>query len=149
SLWLHGIPGAGKTILCSTIIESLQTRLLAYPLFYYFDFCNHKSQSVVNLLYSLLGQLSVTTVPPEIQSLYETCGCGTRDATISQLEDTVLSVVNRIASESRITYIVIDALDECADQKTLLRVLSALCQSCSLNVLVTSRQEKDISSVLE
>src|SRR5436190_7149179 len=26
SLWLHGIPGAGKTILCSTIIENVKTR---------------------------------------------------------------------------------------------------------------------------
>ena len=40
SLWLHGIPGAGKTVLCSTVIEHVKTLCdnddrYAY---FYFDF---------------------------------------------------------------------------------------------------------------
>ena len=38
-LWLHGIPGCGKTILSSTIIEELKSGPSACPVIYfYFDF---------------------------------------------------------------------------------------------------------------
>ena len=43
SIWLHGIPGSGKTILCSTIIDYILESICTpesgkYCLFFYFDF---------------------------------------------------------------------------------------------------------------
>jgi hypothetical protein len=61
SLWLHGIPGAGKTILSSTIIDYLQHRheeeRLTRVIYYYFDFGDNKKQTVAGFLQSLVYQL--------------------------------------------------------------------------------------------
>jgi ankyrin repeat domain-containing protein 50 len=148
SLWLHGIPGAGKTVLSSTIIESLKARLGRFPICFYFDFRDPQKQSVVNMLYSLLAQLSETKVPEEVQRLYKSCAHGNRDASVSQLKETFLSIAKRTASEQHTTYVVVDALDECGDRETLMRVIAEICQSMSINFLTTSRQEEDISSAL-
>jgi Cdc6-like AAA superfamily ATPase len=150
SLWLYGIPGAGKTVLSSTIIESIKARVGRFPLCFYFDFRDQRTQSVVHMLYSFLAQLSEDGVPKEIQRLYESCSHGNRDASFSQLQETFLSITKRIASEQRrTTYLVLDALDECEDRKTLMEVMTDMFQSASVNVLATSRKEPDISSVLE
>ena len=120
SLWLHG--SAGKTVLCSSIIESIKARLSTYPLLFYFDFGDGQKQNMVNMLYSFLAQLAVISVPPEIQELYETCALGTRHATIPRFKETLLSLANRLASDPRTTtYIVIDGLDECGDRNMLMR----------------------------
>jgi hypothetical protein len=149
SLWLYGIPGAGKTVLSSTIIESLKARLGRFPLCFYFDFRDPQKQSVVNMLYSLLAQLSENKVPAEVQRLYESCAHGNRDASVSQLKEAFLSITKRIASEQHATYLVIDALDECGDRETLMSVITEISESTSINLLATSRQEEDISSVLD
>ena len=60
ALWLHGIPGAGKTIICSTIIDYIEGTIckgrpesrLAY---YYFDFANQATQNLNSLLRCLLA----------------------------------------------------------------------------------------------
>ena len=147
SLWLHGIPGAGKTVLCSTIIESIKSRHVS-PLFFYFDFNDQGKQSVTNMLYSFLAQLSIDRLPDAVQHLYATvCGKGTRDATIDELKETLISVADHRASEDRI-WIVIDALDECSRRKELLKVFKDICENGKINILVTSRREQDICEVL-
>jgi hypothetical protein len=148
SLWLHGIPGASKTVLCSMIIESIKARRSSYPLFFYFDFSDLQKQSVVNMLYSFLAQLSTGEIPLEIQQLYEFCFHGTRDATVTQLAGTFFSITKRLASHSRYTYLLIDALDECADRKSLMGVLKEICPHESVNILMASRHEHTISSTL-
>ena len=133
-------------MLCSTIIENIKSRCPPQIpcLYFYFDFSDVQKQKVINMLYSFLGQLSITGVLSEVQRLYEVCGHGTRDATVAQLTETLLSIACQINS----IYIVIDALDECSDRKTLLEVIKTICESKKINVLVTSRREYDIGSVL-
>jgi hypothetical protein len=85
SLWLRGIPGAGKTVLCATIIESIKSHQVD-PLVFYFDYSDQGMQSLVNMLSSSLAQLSIQHVPNPLRNLYKTCGKGTRDVTVSQLK---------------------------------------------------------------
>jgi hypothetical protein len=146
ALWLHGIPGAGKTVLCSTIIETIKSRCSSRKpcVYYYFDFSNPLKQNVANLLFSLLAQLSTTNLFPEIRNLYESCGHGTREATVTQLCDALLSIVLHIDQ----VYIVIDALDECSELKELLDVTQRLRQRDQINLIFTSRRKPDIESVL-
>jgi len=146
SLWLHGIPGAGKTILCSTIIEAVTSRCPPdVPcVYFYFDFSNPQKQAVINMLYCLLGQLSFSAVPPEVKQLYQRCNKGTQEATIAQLTDTLLE----IADNGKGMYIIVDALDESSDWKALLKVVEAILQS-KINLFVTSRNERDIQTVLK
>ena len=145
SLWLHGIPGAGKTVLCSTIVEVVSSRRPPdVPcVYFYFDFSNAQKQSVINMLYSLLAQLSASTVPPEVKQLYQHCNKGTQEATIAQLTDTLIA----IADHGNGMYIIMDALDESSDWKALLKVVKTVLQS-KINLLVTSRKEHDIEMVL-
>ncbi|KAK6212828.1 hypothetical protein LQW54_004917 [Pestalotiopsis sp. IQ-011] len=58
-LWLYGIPGCGKTILTSTVIEDLQkSQSLAQALLYfYFDFTDSRKQSFENTLRLLVWQI--------------------------------------------------------------------------------------------
>ena len=146
SLWLHGIPGAGKTVLCSTIIENIKSRCPPrIPcVYFYFDFSDPQKQKAVNMLFSILAQLSLAGVPSEARQLYEVCCQGTRDATVTQLTEALLSV----ARQMNPIYIVIDALDECSDRKTLFEVLKTFCKTKHMNLLVTSRREHDIGSAL-
>ena len=148
SLWLHGIPGAGKTVLCSTIIENVKSRCSADVacLYFYFDFNNPLKQAVVNMLYSFLAQLSSSAIPSEVRQLYDRCGNGTQEATVTQLIETVLS----IADHGKRIFMIIDALDESSDWKALLKVIKTILQSSSdINLLMTSRKEHDIQVVLE
>ena len=148
SLWLHGIPGAGKTVLCSTIIENIQSRCSPDDacLYFYFDFGNPLKQAVINMLYSFLTQLSSSMIPTEVRQLYERCNNGGQEANITQLIETILS----IASHGRRLFIIIDALDESSDRKTLLKVIKMILQSNSeINLLMTSRKEHDIQVMLE
>src|SRR2546423_3629801 len=57
-LWLYGIPGCGKTILSSTIIEDLKRTLSRQPLLYfYFDFNDTDKQTLDSMVRSLMSQL--------------------------------------------------------------------------------------------
>ena len=146
SLWLHGIPGAGKTILCSTIIEAVSSRRSQdVPcLYYYFDFSNPQKQTLGNMLYSLLAQLSSSTVPREIIELYEDCKKGTQEAAIAELVDVLIGIADRCKG----MFVILDALDESSEWKALFQVLDKILKS-NINLLVTSRKERDIQSALE
>jgi Cdc6-like AAA superfamily ATPase len=147
SLWLHGIPGAGKTVLCSTIIENVKSRCSAEVacLYYYFDFSNLMKQNVTNMLYSLLAQLSTISVPTEVQQLYEINGQGTREATVTQLIDAFLSIVKQASQ----TFVILDALDESSDRKSMFEVIGEVLKTDKINLLMTSRAEPDIQTKLE
>jgi Cdc6-like AAA superfamily ATPase len=79
TLFCPGIPGAGKTILTSVVVEELSTRfyndsriVVAYI------YCNFKrqiEQTLENLLASLLKQLAQSrpSLPESIKSLHDRC----------------------------------------------------------------------------
>lgn len=147
SLWLHGIPGAGKTVLCSTIIENVKARCSSDVacVYFYFDFSNPQKQVVINMLYSFLAQLSSSTTPAEVRQLYERCNNGKQEATVTQLTETLLSIANH-----KRMFIIIDALDESSDRKDILEIIQRIHQSTSeINLLMTSRKEYDIQIALE
>jgi hypothetical protein len=148
SLWLHGIPGAGKTVLCSTTIDNVKSRCPpgVTCLYFYFDFSNPQKQKVANMLYSLLAQLSTFSVPAEVQQLYESNGHGTREATVSQLIDTFISIANRASQ----TYVMLDALDESSDRQSLFEFIEVVLKTNDkINLLMTSRNEIDIQNALQ
>ena len=55
-LWLHGIPGCGKTILSSAIIKNLDSVLSSQPLLYfYFDFTDIGKQTLESMIRALIS----------------------------------------------------------------------------------------------
>ena len=63
SLWLQAIPGAGKTILCSTIIDDIKEFCTSRPeycfAYFYFDFGDRMKQTVDSFLRSIIIQLFI------------------------------------------------------------------------------------------
>jgi len=65
-LWIHGKPGSGKSILCSTIIHEIKTKCgrgLALMGYYYFDYKEIAKQGIRGLLTSLLSQFCANSDP--------------------------------------------------------------------------------------
>jgi ankyrin repeat domain-containing protein 50 len=142
-LWLHAIPGAGKTIICSTVIEhvTLHSGTTHRYAYYYFDFSDPKKQRVSEMLKSLISQLSSQSVRllGDVDSLYEDCGQGLKEPSIKGLVQLLTSLLKNAHS-----YIIIDALDECTDREDFYPILRRLREGAGFSLLITSRKEVDI-----
>ena len=149
-LWLHGIPGCGKTVLCSTAIErvlqlhSLTTQKRIGIAYFYFDF-KHQNQQVCDaMLRSLVAQLSLQSLDAFklLDALHSTCGSGTSQPSTPM----ALKALKNIAESFKDMFVLVDALDECKEPVELLENVEHLVKSniASLHMLVTSRREKDI-----
>ncbi|KAM7189386.1 hypothetical protein V8F33_010074 [Rhypophila sp. PSN 637] len=117
-LWLHGKTGCGKTMLCSSAIDrlhSVNSRSSNQALIYHFFTVTHQrsrtSDTLVRtLVYQLAGYNDETRA--RAKELYNQAGEDNEPADCDQL----LSV-----------YVVIDSLDECADQDETCALLEELC----------------------
>lgn len=154
-LWLHGIPGCGKTILSSTIIADLQNTepFSSNLLYFYFDFSDTKKQSLENAVRSLISQLYDKRVELRqyLDSLYTSCTGGQRQPSNDELQSTLQDMLRDV----REVWVVLDALDECQIRKVhpsenLLQWIEGLRDSqMNIHLLVTSRQEQEIESAIE
>jgi hypothetical protein len=149
-LWLHGIPGAGKSIICSSAIEKMIEFCKENPesrlAYYYFDFSRSEKQTVSGLLQSLILQLcrEQPILPGAIESLYENCHNRVDTPEETLLMEAFLAVVK----EMRSVYVIIDALDECPERERgqFFELVTDKIggRSEHFNPLVTSRKELDI-----
>lgn len=150
NLWLHGIPGCGKTILSATIINHLNQQLDSSDavLHFFFDFTDTNKQSLDQLVHSLAAQLYSRheSFRKELEILFSSCDDGRQQPTFESLFATFLRMVNYVGK----TQIIIDALDECTTRKDLLLWMEDLTNSGNprLYLLSTSRKEEDIESEL-
>ncbi|RYO53180.1 hypothetical protein AA0113_g9296, partial [Alternaria arborescens] len=152
-LWLYGIPGCGKTILSSTIIEHLlqychddTSMVMAY---FYFDFNDTQKQDPELMLRSLLCQLLQSSVGilKGVDALFSSCENGKRQPPLHML----LEVTRQAMQEFTQVYVILDALDECTQRSELMDMLETVArwQLDNLHLLMTSRKERDIETCLE
>ncbi|KAK0909685.1 hypothetical protein LTR91_008880 [Friedmanniomyces endolithicus] len=146
-LWLHGIPGCGKTVLSSTIIEDLRASSATTTpalLYFYFDFNDQRKQTFDSALRSLVCQLAHGSeiAFQQLDHLRRNAQPSTQE--LSQILEKMLNGGDRVT-------IVLDALDECTTRDELLKWIQQLMASeiGSVEMVVTSRKEYDIKSVLE
>jgi len=147
-LWLYGIPGCGKTILSSTIIEAIlnhcSNNSSLAVLYFYFDFNDAEKQRSESMIRSLIIQLSLQciSVPQALESLYKTRADGQRQPGY----DSLLEALHQMIGVFQEIYLVIDALDESSDRYELLANIKEMTswKDANLHTLVTSRREKDI-----
>lgn len=156
-LWLHGLPGCGKSVLCSTAILHAfrQRNKLASTVgiaFFYFSFNDESKQDATAMLRALILQLSTQLdgTREDLSDLYQSYRPG-----IAPLE-TLLNYLQRMIRRFDHIYILIDALDESPRNQedarkhvlnTIKKIRSWSCDG--LHLLVTSRDECDIRLFLK
>ncbi|KAF2793076.1 hypothetical protein K505DRAFT_306450 [Melanomma pulvis-pyrius CBS 109.77] len=152
SIWLHGIPGCGKTILSSTLLENILEHASGDPgksvAYFYFDFNDKQKQDPQIMVRSLISQLSqqCIKISPGLNGLYSSCGNGQRQPSPAEL----LQVLRQLIEERPCTYIIIDALDECGSRRELMSIVKNMLawKLQGIHLLCTSRREGDIESTL-
>jgi Cdc6-like AAA superfamily ATPase len=150
-LWLHGIPGCGKTVLSSTIIEHLKSittpnRVLLY---FYFAFNDTNKLTLENMLRSLVSQLyeRLPETRKPLEQLWESTRGGNRQLSKTPLRDVLLAMLSKVKDVS----IVLDALDESNTRSDILAWSRSVLEAevCTCRILVTSRREGDIESAFQ
>jgi Cdc6-like AAA superfamily ATPase len=147
-LWLHGIPGAGKTVLLSYIAEDVKTftreseDLVSV---YYYCYFGHNRDETTHFLRWVIGQLcrKIGGVPPEVRNMF-------REG-VQPTATELLHVLCDVADNFSRVYITIDALDESANRAEILQMLCKIFESEKLTriqLLATSRKELDIERAL-
>ncbi|KAI9803377.1 MAG: hypothetical protein M1833_000895 [Piccolia ochrophora] len=149
-LWLHGIPGSGKTVFASFIINHcILPRLSDQSIaaFFYCNFREPESLRAETVLGSLLCQLCKQRgyIPEELEEAFQHHSRDDgelSDISILELETALISML----SESHSTTLVVDGLDECHQREYLLTLLPKLSKrfTGNLKILATSRWETDI-----
>jgi Cdc6-like AAA superfamily ATPase len=153
TLFCPGIPGAGKTVLASIVIENLLGRREqadSKPIGVAFIYLDFKQQfELVQLLGSILRQLAAdhSSALDSIKKLHDTCKAQPREAYIHEVRDILHCIV---PSFSRL-FIVVDALDEAEHHlgEVLLDEVLRVQQEHGANVFVTSRHIPDIERQFE
>lgn len=150
-LWIHGIPGAGKTILASFLIEQCQQYCSSIDrveeiscIYYYCSYRNDQDESTA-LLRWLISQLSsiTDTLPKSIQNLYRS----NQQPTSNNLK----FALGQLLITMETVYLVIDGVDESRPRADLLLLLEDLVTETrfgKIQLLATSRRYLDIESAL-
>ncbi|KAH7232462.1 hypothetical protein B0J15DRAFT_599313 [Fusarium solani] len=150
TLFCPGIPGAGKTILTSIVVDSLNSKFdndseigIAYI---YCNFRRQHEQKIDDLLVSVLKQLAQcrSSLPDSVKNLYDRRKTKRTRPSLDEILGLLQSVV---AIYSRV-FIIVDALDECqASDGCRTRFLSELFNlqtKHGTNIFATSRPIPDI-----
>lgn len=152
TLFCPGIPGAGKTILTSIVIDHLHTRFYDQPdvgiAYVYCNFRRHDEQNAGDLLASLLKQLAQQrpSLPEALSDLESKHGLMKSRPSIEELSECLGSV----SAEYSKVFIIVDALDECdASYRCRMSLLDELFNLQSgtgvdANLFTTSRPIFDI-----
>ncbi|KAM7205753.1 hypothetical protein V8F20_002986 [Naviculisporaceae sp. PSN 640] len=152
SLWVHGIPGAGKTILASFLIEQCLSKVrsmhqeAAQCIYYYCSYRHNRDESE-SFLRWLLSQLcrAVRHIPPRILELYRMDHHPDIKALMDAVEDLLDSV--------NLLYVVVDGADESKEPRDqfldILVRLATAPQFDKIRLLVTSRLYSNIRVRLE
>jgi len=160
-LWIHGKPGAGKSVLTSAIIKEVNAISNAgsgHLAFFFFDFKDTTKQDARALLSSLIIQLSnqSDSFHDILLGFHSAHQGGTQQPSLASLTRCLEDML-RVPGEIPI-YVIVDALDECpntigmpSSRKQVLTLIERLVElnAPNLHLWITSRPEIDIRTSLE
>ena len=172
------VAGSGKTVLWCVIFRLSPVAVLTFAIsssiiqhimklcdvgqatlaYYYFDFRDKEKQNLRNFVTSVLVQLSESSNPCRdiIYRLYSAHGNGVRQPSNSALTDCLKEMLT--VSAGHPVFIIVDALDECADtpgvpaqQEAILDFVKDLAHPHhpNLRFCLTSRPEVDVQTKLQ
>lgn len=157
-LWLPGISGCGKSVLCSTLIQDIEEDCSSDPSkflgYWYFQFGSEATKNVDTMSRSLIRQLSRSPLAPEVIKIWEEHHLKGSQPDSKGISGVLHDLLSGIRGD---IYLVFDALDECPENEkskergSLLSFLEVLLKrhSTKIHILATSRPEPDIQQRLE
>ena len=148
-LWLNGFAGSGKSVLCSTAIQSVLRHRRSDPrigiAFFYFTFNDESKRDESGMLRALLLQLSTQLWDghADLSRLYNSYQTSTAPSRV------LIEYLRFLIERFNHVYIMLDALDESPRDGPRGHVLDALEMMRGwalqgLHLFVTSRDERDI-----
>ncbi|KAL2793672.1 ankyrin repeat-containing domain protein [Aspergillus keveii] len=153
-LWLHAIPGGGKTILASTIIDWIRQNKekpgvgLAY---FYCDYKDNQKQSPTRIISTILSMIATKNedIFRRIYAFFEE-QFRENPAYAPEFDELLHSFSDFVGDAFDELYIVVDALDETEDRECVAYAFKKIAETCkAARVLVTSRHEIDIARAFE
>ena len=155
TLFCPGIPGAGKTMITSIVVNHLENEFqndanigIAYL---YCNYRQQQEQKAEDLLSSLLKQLAQeqVSVPADVRSIYESHRTKRTRPSSGEIVKALHSAIRLYAR----VFIIIDALDECyastEGRDTFLSEIFDLQAQGQVNIFATSRFILEIMSRFE
>ncbi|KAI5816118.1 hypothetical protein BZA77DRAFT_369074 [Pyronema omphalodes] len=149
-----GIPGAGKTVLTSVVIDDLLSQPNHHAVAYiYFSFSDQATQTPLDILAILTKQLlsQLPSLPSEVLSLYDRHrASGKPNGEI--LHEILLSMPARFNDLGRRTFIICDALDETDIDNQRIEILTLLeeLKNAGCELFLTSRpHSEDVRSTFQ
>ncbi|KAF3230010.1 hypothetical protein TWF191_000249 [Orbilia oligospora] len=150
-LFCPGIPGAGKTILTSIVVDDLTTRFSKMKIGLAYIYCNFRrkdEQKIQSLLASLLKQLALTStqsdLPEAVKEMYQR---NTEKRMRPSIDD-IFRALESVSKDYERVFIIVDALDECQTsyncREIFLSKLFQLQSNCGTNLFITSRALPEI-----
>ena len=150
-LFCPGIPGSGKTMMVSIVVDRLCKRFMNDPgigiAFLYCNFRQQQEQRLIDLFLSLLKQLTQRhpLFPECVTKLYKDHERNRTRPSFDEISNAIYSV---IANFSR-AFIIVDALDECSGPNRVLSELFSLQEKTGSSIFATSRPILGIPKELE
>jgi Cdc6-like AAA superfamily ATPase len=151
-LWIHGIPGAGKTVLASYLIEEIKSHCKTLSEkqcthIYYYCYFGHNQDEAAPFLRWVINRLcrESDAVPSRVYDMFKHGGT-------PSLVDLMDALELMLSAGFDTVYITIDAIDESMPRADLLKLLRDLATDArfkKIQLLTTSRQYIDIERVME
>ena len=154
ALWIYGIPGAGKTILSTLVVDEVLNRMRSQSVgtaYFYIRHDDKDSHNPRNILGSLIAQLarqnqSALALVVQLYEQHEAIGSLNTALEENELIGHFMTISRHFIN----IYIVVDGLDECgptfdSDRKRLIDAVACFHgDQESIRTLVFSRDELDI-----
>jgi hypothetical protein len=135
----------------SAIIHDLLQRFNSATAYFFFDGRDSQKDFQLHhkLIRSLIWQFSLKCegrVPKVLVNLYDHCGNGHQEPTLDDLQNVLQRILDGFSSR----FIILDALDECAEREKILNWIQTFILQKDINLglhlIVTSRPEQEIEN---
>ncbi|KAH6876383.1 hypothetical protein B0T10DRAFT_198406 [Thelonectria olida] len=144
-LWLKGIPGAGKTLLASTVIRHTQSLDRTCTLFAFLTY-KDSNTTALSVLHSLIFQLASDSLN------LKTALCQSSKQNLRSSLEVAGGLLESLLKCAGVVHVVIDGIDEIGqfERSKLLKELLRLGDACDeCRIIISSRAEADISAILK
>ncbi|KAH7153507.1 ankyrin repeat-containing domain protein [Dactylonectria macrodidyma] len=153
-LWLSGIPGGGKTVLCGAVIETIlqesdESTAVCFAFCDYKDTKTHQPENILAAIAVQLGQQKEGAFDL-LEKYFDELNSGNQLQKQPRREP-LLKIIRDMASMFEKVYVIVDGLDECGENiSSMVQSLTALADSSQvISAAFFSRKEDDIKDELE